>query len=324
MGELFDYFNNKTPEKDKEYIQKKLSLLSKNPELEKEMSDIFDIINTNIGDNAQKAFERICGNINLPKRRGLGQKLSIFAIRSAAALFIPMSLVLGWLAYKSPGSDIELCEIQVPFGQTRHMTLSDGTELSLNSGTRITYPLKFKGKERCIFVDGEILADVAKNKRKPFVIKSGELGIRVIGTKFNFKSFNEDDCAEIMLIEGSVEVGIKSEKQNKNFIMQTGDLVQYDKATGNISLQKLPPLDFRSFKENRALHFYNLTLRDIARELERVFGKKIVIMDEKIAQFRYFAYFTNNENLEQILFSLGGDKKISIKKDKDTVYLFPK
>ena len=90
-------------------------------------------------------------------------------------------------------------------------SLPDGTQLHLNSGSCITYPSVFTGKERRIFVEGEIFADVAKNPRKPFIIQSGEVGIRVLGTRFNFKSYANTDCSEVLLVEGSVRFDINAE-----------------------------------------------------------------------------------------------------------------
>ena len=94
------------------------------------------------------------------------------------------------LLYATRQPEVEWFEKQVPYGEIASLALPDGTHLHLNSGSRITYPSAFTGKERRIFVDGEIFADVAKDPHKPFIIRSGDVGIRVLGTKFNFKSLS--------------------------------------------------------------------------------------------------------------------------------------
>ena len=103
--------------------------------------------------------------------------------------------------------------------------------------------------------------------------------------------------------------------------MKPGDMVQYDRATGDIDLTTFRPGHFKSFADNRAIHFFNLRMRDIASDLERLFGTHIVILDEALAQARYFAYFTNNENLDQILSAINSDHKMQILRRDGVIYL---
>lgn len=216
---------------------------------------------------------------------------------------------------------MEWLEQQIPYGETASLTLPDGTQLHLNSGSRITYPSAFTGKERRIFVEGELFADVAKNPRQPFVIQSGEVGIRVLGTRFNFKSYANTDCIEVLLVEGSVRFDINTQTRKQQLMMKPGDMVQYDRATGDIDFTTFQPEHFKSFADDRAIHFFNLRMRDIASDLERLFGTHIVILDEALAQARYFAYFTNNENLDQILSAINSDHKMQILRRDGVIYL---
>ena len=62
-------------------------------------------------------------------------------------------------------------------------------------------------------------------------------------------------------------------------------------------------------------------MHDIALDLERLFGTRIVILDEALAQTRYFAYFTNNETLDQIISAINSDRKMKISRRDGAVYL---
>ena len=324
MSKLSDYFDNNLPEEEIESVQRKLSELNDNPELEKNLQTLFDSIEINRQDDAEQAYYLLESKLfNKHTTRKTKHRLSYLALRIAAAMFIPVTLICGWLGYKVTDTNVELCEMTVPYGQTRQLVLSDGTTLHVNSGTKVIYPAEFKGKERKIFVDGEVVAEVAKNHRKPFIIKSGEISVKVLGTKFDLRSYNTDDNAEIILLEGSVNLSIESDNQAKDIKLVPGDLIQYDKVSGNVNIQKIAPESYKSFNENNALHFYNMTLSDIAKNLERVFGKRIVIMDNNLAQTRYFAYFTNNETLEQILSFINADKRIKVRNEGQTLYISP-
>ena len=193
--------------------------------------------------------------------------------------------------------------------------------MHLNSGSRITYPSAFTGKERRIFVDGEIFADVAKDPHKPFIIRSGDVGIRVLGTKFNFKSYTNTDCIELLLVDGAVQFDIDTDTRKQQLRMEPGDLVLYDRVSNDINLSTFQPEHFKSFADNRDIHFFNLRMHDIALDLERLFGTRIVILDEALAQTRYFAYFTNNETLDQILSAINSDRKMKISRRDGVVYL---
>lgn len=225
------------------------------------------------------------------------------------------------LLYATRQPEVEWFEKQVPYGEIASLTLPDGTHLHLNSGSRITYPSAFTGKERRIFVDGEIFADVAKDPHKPFIIRSGDVGIRVLGTKFNFKSYTNTDCIELLLVDGAVQFDIDTDTRKQQLRMEPGDLVLYDRVSNDINLSTFQPEHFKSFADNRAIHFFNLRMHDIALDLERLFGTRIVILDEALAQTRYFAYFTNNETLDQILSAINSDRKMKISRRDGVVYL---
>jgi hypothetical protein len=97
----------------------------------------------------------------------------------------------------------QLC---VPFGKRAQLTLSDGSELWVNTGTTIMYPSVFSGNRREIYVDGEIYAEVAPDAGKPFIIKSDGLEIVVHGTEFNLSTYIKDDMQQLVLVNGSVKV----------------------------------------------------------------------------------------------------------------------
>jgi ferric-dicitrate binding protein FerR (iron transport regulator) len=98
-------------------------------------------------------------------------------------------------------------------------------------------------------------------------------------------------------------------------------MVQYDRKSGEIELKNVNPLQYKGFHENGAIHFFNLRLSDIVSDLERIFGTKVVLLDESLADTRYFAWFTNNETLEQILKGINADGKMSFASRNGVIYI---
>ncbi|TYB78168.1 DUF4974 domain-containing protein [Bizionia saleffrena] len=94
----------------------------------------------------------------------------------------------------------------VPYGKTFGITLSDGSKVTLNAGSELTYPVRFiKGeKKRTVFLDGEAFFKVAKDKMHPFIVNTQDMDVEVLGTAFNVTSYSEDHKTYTVLMEGKV------------------------------------------------------------------------------------------------------------------------
>lgn len=100
---------------------------------------------------------------------------------------------------------VQIHRLSIPRGETFKVVLSDGTEVLLNSDSRLSYPTVFKGKERVVSLEGEAYFNVTKNTEHPFIVKSGNVQVRVLGTEFNMCSYTPDNV-RVTLIEGKVAV----------------------------------------------------------------------------------------------------------------------
>lgn len=100
----------------------------------------------------------------------------------------------------------ELNKLVVPYGKRTKITLSDGTEVWLNSGTQLDFPTKFEGDVREIFVNGEIYIDVAHNEKTPFIVRTDGMDVLVYGTAFNISAYNDDISKTVVLVEGKVKI----------------------------------------------------------------------------------------------------------------------
>lgn len=100
----------------------------------------------------------------------------------------------------------EINRLVVPYGKRTNVTLSDGTEVWLNSGTRLDFPTEFVGDTREIHVNGEIFIDVVHNPDIPFIVHAQGMGIHVQGTSFNVSAYNDDHKKTVVLVNGKVHV----------------------------------------------------------------------------------------------------------------------
>ena len=94
--------------------------------------------------------------------------------------------------------------IKIPRGGIYHLVLEDGTTVWLNAATTFKFPSHFTGKKREVYLDGEAFFNVAKDKKHPFIVKSGKHKVKVLGTRFNVCAYTEDDHITTTLKSGKV------------------------------------------------------------------------------------------------------------------------
>lgn len=104
-------------------------------------------------------------------------------------------------------------QVIVPKGKRTHLVLSDGTKIYVNSASRIIYPTVFATDKRMIAIEGEAYLEVAHNAKKPFIVKTKGIDVRVLGTSFNINAYEQDNIS-VVLVEGQVE--INPDKKDKN------------------------------------------------------------------------------------------------------------
>lgn len=104
-------------------------------------------------------------------------------------------------------------QLIIPRGKRSKLTLSDGTEVWVNAGTRVVYPSEFTGTNREIYVDGEVYLDVARDEKRPFFVHTKKASVKVLGTKFNVTAYETEASTNVVLVSGSVSIDIERSKK---------------------------------------------------------------------------------------------------------------
>lgn len=141
------------------------------------------------------------------------------------------------------GGDTPCNELLVPYGRQSHLTLSDGTRIWVNAGSKLVYPTLFGPKTREIRVEGEVYMEVAHDASRPFIVHSGTMNVRVLGTKFYLSSYGEHQTREVVLLSGSVSVGstLGSEANNERRIVPNQQAILHE--DGTIDVRKVAARD---------------------------------------------------------------------------------
>tara|TARA_R110002050_G_scaffold173352_1_gene305510 strand:+ start:23435 stop:24607 length:1173 start_codon:yes stop_codon:yes gene_type:complete len=192
-------------------------------------------------------------------------------------------------------------EISVPLGKKFKLILEDGTFVTINSGSKIRYPIAFAvNAPREVFLDGEAFFEVTKDSERPFQVYQRGLKVEVLGTRFNVNGYAENSTVNTVLIEGSV--GLSNDKTStsntKMRIIKPGEMGLFNNKSSEIDVQKVDVEEFVAWIDNR-LVFKVRPFENILKVLERHFDVKINNEYKQLNDKRFFAKF-DNETIEEI------------------------
>lgn len=214
-------------------------------------------------------------------------------------------------------------EVYAGMGERREIVLPDSTHVWLNAGTKLIYPEAFNRSVRQVYLSGEMFADVKPDEDRPFIVSADRLEVKVLGTQFNLKSYQEDVKSEVSLVRGKVSVAIRASKMNGKLTLTPGDILRFDKTDNRINFLNFDPDSYANWIDNDNFFFVEQTLGDIVADLRRHFAVDIVITDKSLCGETYYASFVNNESLDEIFEALNKDRLFSVRREAEVYYLSP-
>ena len=208
-------------------------------------------------------------------------------------------------------------------GQKASVVLPDGSKVWLNSDSEIKYTNLYGDGERIISLDGEAYFEVRKNEKLPFDVMTKELNVKVLGTKFNFRNYDEDEEVTVNLLEGKVQLENYVKKMGVNYLSPS-EKVTLNKLTGEMIISRA---EVKNAKEwtNGGLFFDEMPLSDIVKELNRSYNVKIHIADEQLTHNRFYALFNRKEQtIYNVLDIITATNQVRYKVEGDSILLYAK
>lgn len=185
-------------------------------------------------------------------------------------------------------------QIATANGEYKTIILPDGSTICLNPCSQISYNKKFDSAVRRVSLQGEAYFNVKHIYEKPFIVKSKNLIVKVLGTKFNIKNYQEDTQASAYLERGSIQVS--TQQASQVFILKQGEKIIYDKESKQMELLS------KQNKEQVDLSFYKTSLYDIMNTLKRQFNIQIVLKGN--TSEKYTIEFSPKASINDILDAL--------------------
>ncbi len=204
--------------------------------------------------------------------------------------------------------------------QKSRFPLPDGSIVSLNAMSSIDYVFDPQKGIREVNLIGEAFFEVKKNDKFPFVVRSGGISTRAVGTSFNVRYFPEEAKVKVALLNGKVALDAETVSlQDNNKMLKPGEKLVFDKITGVNDKVTFDPLDELAWKDG-VLTFQNADFDEFIRRLEHWYGVKFLIVGKPTEKWNVNGRF-KTESLEEILVGVKFTYDIEYQLNGDNVKL---
>ncbi len=219
-------------------------------------------------------------------------------------------------------------EINVNPGAKTKLQLPDGSQVWVNSDSKLSYSENFKDTVREVFLEGEAYFDVAKDSAHPFIVHTSGIDIKVLGTAFNVKAYRAEPTIEATLIHGTIEVTKPNQSNPSKVILKPHEKLTFDKLAAEQSTVNNQSLKNNTLRRHTTirpvititpiaksitdsaiietswiynrLSFEEEEFENLAVKMQRWFNVKITIINDKVKSYRLTGSF-ENETIEEAL-----------------------
>lgn len=206
-------------------------------------------------------------------------------------------------------------ELEVPVGGECFVRLDDGTEVWLNAGSRLKYPVVFSGEERRVMFSGEAFFEVKKDSH-PFVVSMEAGDVTVLGTSFGVSAYpGETDYTT--LVSGKV---CFQSKENEKVILSPGEQAVLH-PSGELEKREVDVLEYVGWKDGLFV-FKDKTLSEIMKILERWYGVNVIFQNESLRELEYTGNLERYDSINTFLQLLERLKEIRYEIKGNTIVLF--
>ncbi|MCB0570473.1 MAG: FecR domain-containing protein [Phaeodactylibacter sp.] len=246
----------------------------------------------------ESEWETLAGRLHTGKTRARRLPLWRYAAAAVAVLGLVGFAALYFGGGLNSGPAIAQQYEALP-GQTRQVSLADGTAVNLNAGSTLSVVKGFGKGERRLLLEGEAYFKVSHNPQQPFYVTANGATVRVTGTAFNLKAYPKSEAVNLAVSEGSV--AFSSQRTGDSQAVQAGQAAVVALASGQLSAV---PYDSLALGwQNGLLVFDNTPFPEVLRALERQFA--IEIQDNTRLQSERYSSIFDNRPLDDILGVMG-------------------
>lgn len=303
--------------------------------------------------NEELLFQRIKNRITIQEdvdntddsKKGWIRRFPFFWRSLAAVLILGLGVFTYYRSVRhasaiNKGGNIAVTK--TPSRTKSKIYLSDGSVVTLNSETVLRYPSSFDGATREVYLNGEAFFNVKKDHAHPFIVHAGKMNIKVLGTSFNVKSYENDKNIETTLIKGAIEVTLSDRPSDRIILKPNEKLVLNNKTFKRPRANSLPAAEENNTNYaltnlthlrsndttivetswvNNELVFKDEAFSDLANQMERWYGIKIKFKNSNTKDYHFTGVFVK-EDIVQALNALKLIEPFNYKYNNETVSIY--
>lgn len=209
----------------------------------------------------------------------------------------PQQKRLSYMAGADSGQCAGFNRLEVPRGTDYRLVLSDGSRVWVNAKSRLTYPECF-GDVREIQLEGEAYFEVARDEKRPFVVRTARMKVKVLGTEFNMNT-RDSENVQTVLVKGQVEVAGDGDRR---VLLRPGELAEMQPA--GVRVTKVNTRKYTAWHEG-VFYFEEATLEEIMQELSDWYYVEVVFGTHSLRMRKFSGILKRDEAIETVLKKIG-------------------
>lgn len=243
----------------------------------------------------ERLLGRITKRINNPKTVML--RWRYFGVVASLAILVSLGY---WFAGNGQSDPQIVYVVSAGRQSMEAFYLPDGSHVSLNAGSKLTYPEHFSGKHREISLSGQAFFKVHHDPQHPFIVKTKTMDVKALGTSFEIFTVDSASYTEMILTEGAVEVSTKrDEGEGDVYLVKPDEKLAYE-MNGEAKIEKVDAKQYSAWYRDGKPSFKNEKLAMILPRLESWYGVRIDCPEE-VADKYSFTFSIHNEAVELLL-----------------------
>ncbi|WP_430811830.1 MULTISPECIES: FecR domain-containing protein [unclassified Carboxylicivirga] len=202
------------------------------------------------------------------------------------------------LRYSSGNVSNELIynTIEVPRGGEFALTLSDGTKVWINAESQLRYPVRFGEENRTVYLNGEAYFEVAHHAKRPFIVHAKDTKVKVLGTRFNISSYDDEAIVATTLVSGKVKVNYLADE----VLLQPGQQSRVTKGRDGIGVQEVDSGVYTAWVHG-VFEFEDMPLEQLCKQLGRWYDVNFFFTRPADKGIRFTGAFKRNQNIGHAL-----------------------
>lgn len=226
------------------------------------------------------------------------RRFSFYPFAKYAAVVCGTAILsIGYMMMKDYNQGEVLQTLTVNEGERAQLTLADGTQIWLNANTVISYPDNFNRRNRSVNLKGEAYFKVAKNKDLPFIVNAENIDVKVLGTEFNVKAYNDENTIEVQVTEGKVQV--YKDDADSAYYLTANEMISFDKSN-SLFTEAGFDASAENWREGKYV-FNNKPLSLIIKQLERIYAVHFIVNDTRLLDEIYYGEVNVNDPITKIM-----------------------